>query len=62
MSKRDDDWRRVSAMAGLDEEGAILPPPPGLKIDRTPSPWWRNRFAPPNVSTPSVSPKPENTQ
>ncbi len=22
----------------------------------------RNRFAPPNVSTPSVSPKPENTQ
>lgn len=42
---RQQDWERVSAMAGLDSEGGILPPPPGAGIDRTPSPFWRNRFA-----------------
>jgi hypothetical protein len=34
----------VSAMAGLDEEGGILPPAAGMSIDRRPVDWWRNRF------------------
>lgn len=40
---RNAEHARISAMAGLDAEGGILPPPPGMSIDRTPSPWWRTR-------------------
>lgn len=40
---RDDEWKRISAMAGLDEDGSILPPAADGGIDRSPNPWWRNR-------------------
>ncbi len=33
-------------MAGLDERGGILPPPPGAQIDRTRYPHWRVRKYP----------------
>lgn len=38
---RDEEWKRISAMAGLDEDGGILPPAGG-GIDRAPNPCWRN--------------------
>jgi hypothetical protein len=38
---RDADWKRISAMAGLDEEGNILPPAPGTRISIVPSPFWK---------------------
>lgn len=41
---RDEDWRRVSEMAGLDGEGGILPPAPGTKISREPA-AWKNGYA-----------------
>lgn len=46
MPNRDDDWRRVSELAGVDENGNILPPPPGTKIDQRPKTWWRNHVKP----------------
>ena len=39
---RDEQWERVSAMAGLDAEGCILPPPVGATISREPVTWWKN--------------------
>lgn len=41
MTRREDDWKRVSALAGVDEDGNILPPPPGIIIDRRPNSWWK---------------------
>lgn len=52
MGWRDDEWKRVSAMAGLDEDGGILPPPHGIGIDRSLVTWWRNRF---QVTMPDAS-------
>lgn len=40
---REEDYKRVSAMAGIDEHGCILPPPPGAKIDQSPSPYWKTK-------------------
>jgi hypothetical protein len=37
---------RVSARAGRDVEGNILPPPADFKIDRTPRSWWRTDSKP----------------
>jgi hypothetical protein len=42
---REDDWRRVSAMAGLDAEGGIAPPPPGATISRKPTQWKRTDYS-----------------
>lgn len=39
---RDEIFRHVSELAGVDEEGGILPPPADLKIDRSPVSWWRS--------------------
>lgn len=38
---RDDDWRRVSEMAGLDEHEGILPPDASQKLSREPAAWWK---------------------
>lgn len=35
---REEDWKRISAMAGLDEDGGILPETGG-GIDRRPVKW-----------------------
>ena len=40
---REEDHKRVSAMAGLDEHGSILPPPDGATIDQSPSPYWKTK-------------------
>lgn len=40
---RDEQWRRVSAMAGVDEYGCLLPPPVGATISREPVTWWKNK-------------------
>jgi hypothetical protein len=40
---RDTDWKRISALAGLDENGGILPPPAGAGIDRGSTPYWKTR-------------------
>lgn len=40
---RADDWNRISAMAGLDASGQIAPPPVGMTLDRSPSPYWHTR-------------------
>lgn len=37
---RDETYRHVSELAGLDEHGGILPPPPGTHINRLSNPWW----------------------
>lgn len=34
---------RISSMAGLTPDGGIAPPPEGVQIDRSPSPFWKNR-------------------
>ena len=39
---REEMWARLSALAGRDPEGNILPPDPQVKIDRTPVTWWKN--------------------
>jgi hypothetical protein len=31
LGPREEQWRRVSALAGLDEDGSILPPTPPKK-------------------------------
>ena len=31
--------REIDELCG-DVDGAIIPPPPGMTIDRTPRPWW----------------------
>lgn len=41
-SWRDNAWKRLSEMAGVDENGTVLPPPEGTNIDRSPTPWWTN--------------------
>jgi len=33
-------YARINAMAGLDENGQIAPPPEGFTIDRTPMWFW----------------------
>ena len=38
---REEDYKRVSAMAGYDEHGCIAPPLPGAKLDLSPSPYWK---------------------
>lgn len=38
---REEDHKRVSAMAGVDEHGCILPPPDGATIDQSPTPYWK---------------------
>lgn len=38
---RDVEWERVSKLAGVDGDGHILPPPDGMEIDRSPTPWWK---------------------
>lgn len=46
MSARDDQWRYISALAGRDEFGGLLPPTAedlAAGIDRRPCPWWSNR-------------------
>lgn len=43
--QREDDWNRVSAMAGLTPDGSIAPPPPGLTISRKPVTWWTTRYS-----------------
>ena len=48
---RNDDWKRVSAMAGVDESGGILPPPEGMGIDRSESPHWKVIAASPSPVT-----------
>lgn len=40
MTQRDDEWKRVSAMAGLDEEDGILPPDASGGIDRSTPIFW----------------------
>jgi hypothetical protein len=40
---RNEEWKRISAMAGLDEEGGVLPPSIDGGIDRRTNPWWRTR-------------------
>lgn len=40
---REDDWKRVSALAGLDPEGGIAPPPSGATINRDPHPFWKTK-------------------
>lgn len=42
MSKREEEYRRISEMAGYDVNGCILPPAKGAKIDRSASKWWRS--------------------
>lgn len=42
---REEAWQQVSEAAGLDENGGILPPPDGFKIDQSPVTWWRNATA-----------------
>lgn len=38
---RDDDWNRISALAGVDADGGIMPPGPEfVGINREPKPWW----------------------
>lgn len=41
--QRAEDHARVSALAGLTPDGAIAPPPPGIRINRDASPMWRVR-------------------
>jgi len=43
VGDRDEDWRRVSAMAGLDEAGNIAPPPAGATINRDAPLLWNTR-------------------
>lgn len=38
---REEDHKRISALAGVDESGAILPPPEGMRLDQSPSSFWR---------------------
>lgn len=38
---REEAHKRVSNLAGLDENGNILPPPPGFAINRASLPWWK---------------------
>lgn len=40
---REDDWNRVSALAGLDPEGGIALPSPGATINRDPHPFWKTK-------------------
>lgn len=42
VETRADVVEQVSALAGRDLDGGILPPPPDLKIDRARAPWWRS--------------------
>lgn len=42
METREEQWRRVSAMAGVDEDGGILPPDTNSEIDTSANPYWRN--------------------
>ena len=39
---RQDDWARVSAMAGVDPDGGILPPVGVGGINRASNPHWKN--------------------
>ena len=47
---RADIARHVNQLAGLDENNNILPPPPDLKIDRTPHPWWGSSVEDPKLT------------
>lgn len=40
---REDQWRRINAMAGFDENGCLLPPAGVAGIDRTSVSWWKTR-------------------
>ena len=33
----------LKAIAGLDKNGNIAPPPAGVRIDRELKPWWNRR-------------------
>jgi hypothetical protein len=36
------EWaKRLDELAGVSDEGGILPPPADMKIDRRPNPWWK---------------------
>ena len=43
IETRDEAWKRTSNMAGVDENGNLLPPAPGTKISIVPNPWWKTR-------------------
>lgn len=43
LQSREDIHVTISNLAGLTPEGHVLPPPEGAQIDRTPSPYWKNR-------------------
>jgi hypothetical protein len=51
LQTRTEAIEQVSALAGLDIGGGILPPPPDLKIDRRPQSWWRTDSTPDPVLT-----------
>lgn len=43
ISQRQKAWLKLQEASGLDESGALLPPPPDFAIDRTPKPHWPPR-------------------
>lgn len=40
---RDETASRLAALAGNDPDGGIIPPPPGVGIDRQSHCWWDSR-------------------
>lgn len=42
-ASRDATAERISALAGLDVNGAILPPEPGMGINRESVRWWESQ-------------------
>ena len=42
---RQEDWERISEMAGVDEDGSILPPSNVGGIDRAPLSFWFSKGA-----------------
>ena len=40
---RQSEFERISALAGFDANGALLPPQPGMDIDRKAVCWWKVR-------------------
>jgi hypothetical protein len=42
MATREEEWERISALAGVDVDGNVQPPPVGWEINREPVSFWSN--------------------